>query len=85
VPNVSSCTQREEFQARSFRKKGYNESSKTFQIDIPVQRQIETSRNVVLEEAIVFLRSRESQMKVDNKTIPFSPFNSSEGERYYSS
>jgi hypothetical protein len=29
VPNVFSCTQSEEVQARSFRKKGYNESSKT--------------------------------------------------------
>jgi hypothetical protein len=54
VPNVFSCTQREEVQARSFRKKGYNESSKTFQIDIPGQRQIETRRDVSLEEETVF-------------------------------
>jgi hypothetical protein len=73
VPNVYSCTQREEVQARSFRKKGYNKSSKTFQIDIPSQRQIETSRNVVLEEEIIFQRSRESQMEIDSKTIPSPP------------
>jgi hypothetical protein len=73
VPSVFSCTQREEVQARSFRKKGYSESSKTFQIDIPGQRQIETSRNVVLEEEIVFQRSRESQMEIDSKTIPSPP------------
>jgi hypothetical protein len=73
VPSVFSCTQREEVQARSFRKKGYSESSKTFQIDIPGQRQIETSRDVVLEEEIVFQRSRESQMEIDSKTIPSPP------------
>jgi hypothetical protein len=72
VPSVFSCTQREEVQARSFRKKGYSESSKTFQI-IPGQRQIETSRDVVLEEEIVFQRSRESQMEIDSKTIPSPP------------
>jgi hypothetical protein len=54
VPSVSSCTQRQEVQARFFIKKGYSESSKIFQIDIPVQRQIETSKDVVLEEEIVF-------------------------------
>jgi hypothetical protein len=73
VPSVSSCTQREEVQAISFRKKGYNESSKTFQIDILGQRQIETSRNVVLEEEIVFQKSRESEMEIDSKTIPSPP------------
>jgi len=73
VPSVSSCTQREEVQARSFRKKGYNESSNTFQIDIPSQRQIETSKNVVLEEEIVFQRYRESQIEIDSKTIPSPP------------
>jgi hypothetical protein len=73
VPNVSSCTQREEVQARSFKTKGYSDSSKTFQIDIPGQRQIETSRNVVLKEEIVFQRSRESQMEIDSKTIPSPP------------
>ena len=71
MPSVFSCTKREEVQATSFRKKGYSESSKTFQIDIPGQRQIETSRNVVLE--IILQRSRESEMKIDNKTIPSPP------------
>jgi hypothetical protein len=70
VPSVFSCTQREEVQAGSFRKKGYSESSKTFQIDIPGQRQIETSRDVALEEETVFQRSRKSQMEIDSKTIP---------------
>jgi hypothetical protein len=60
VPSVFSCTQREEFQSRSFRKKGYNESSKTFQIDIPGQRQIETSRDISLKEEIVFQIFKES-------------------------
>jgi hypothetical protein len=73
VPNVFSCTQREEVQARSFRKKRYSESSKTFQIDIPSQRQIEISKNVVLEEEIVFQRPRESQMEIDSETIPSTP------------
>jgi hypothetical protein len=73
VPSVFSCTQREEVQARSFRKKGYNESSKTFQIDIPGQRQIETSKNIVLEKEIVFQRPRESQMEIDSETIPSPP------------
>jgi hypothetical protein len=73
VPSVFSCTQREEVQARSFRKKGYNESSRTFQIDIPRQRQIETRRDVVLEEEIVFQRSKESQTEIDSKTIPSPP------------
>jgi hypothetical protein len=53
--------------------KGYSESSKTFQIDIPGQRQIETSRNVVLEKEIVFQRPRESQMEIDSETIPSPP------------
>jgi hypothetical protein len=73
VPSVFSYTQREEVQARSFRKKGYNESSKTFQIDIPGQRQIETRRDVVFEEEIIFQRSRESQIEIDSKTIPSPP------------
>jgi hypothetical protein len=73
VPSVSSRTQREEVQSISFIKKGYNESSKTFQIDIPGQRQIETSENVVLEEEIVFQRYRESQMEIESKNIPSPP------------
>jgi hypothetical protein len=50
-----------------------NESSKTFQIDIPGQRQIETSRDVVLEEEIAFQRSRESQIEIDSETMPSPP------------
>jgi hypothetical protein len=70
VPCVFSCTQREEVQAGYSRKKGYSESSKTFQIDIPGQTQIETSKDVALEEETVFQRSRKSHMKIDSKTIP---------------
>jgi hypothetical protein len=46
---------------------------KTFQIYIPGQRQIETSRDVVLEEEITFQRSRESQMEIDSETILSPP------------
>jgi hypothetical protein len=42
-------------------------------IDIPGQRQIETSRDVVLEEEIAFQGSRESQMEIDSETIPSPP------------
>jgi hypothetical protein len=73
VSSVFSCTQRKEVQARFFRKKRYSESPKTFQIDIPGQRQIETSRNIVLDEEIVFQRPKESQMEIDSKTIPSPP------------
>ena len=50
-----------------------SESSKKFQIDIPGQRQIETSREVVLEEEIFFQRSIEFQMEIDSKTILSPP------------
>jgi hypothetical protein len=50
-----------------------NESLKTFQINIPGQRQIETSRDVSLEEEINFQRSIESQMEIDSETIPSPP------------
>jgi hypothetical protein len=46
---------------------------KTFQINILGQRQIETSRNVVLEEEIAFQSSGESQMEIDSETIPSPP------------
>jgi hypothetical protein len=78
VPSVFSCTQREEFQAISFRKKGYSESSKTFQIDTHGQRQIEIRRDVSLEEETVFQRSIESQMDIDSNTID-SPSSGSSG------
>ena len=69
---------KEEIQARPFREKRYiyginSESSKTFQIYIPGWRKIETSRDVVPEEEIAFQRSKESQMEIDNETIPSSP------------
>jgi hypothetical protein len=55
----------EELQFRSFKNKGYDESSKTFHIGIPGQRKIETRRDI-LEEDIVFQRSIESQRKIDS-------------------
>jgi hypothetical protein len=63
VPSVFSCIQREEVQARPFREKGYfyginSESSKTFHIYIPGQRNFETSRDVFLEEEIALQRSK---------------------------
>ena len=40
---------------------------------IPGQRQIEVSRDVIFEEEIALRRSRESQMEIDNETIPSPP------------
>jgi hypothetical protein len=78
VPNVFSCTQRKEVQARPFREKGYTYGitenlRRHSKIDIPCQRQIETSIDVVFEEEIAFQRSRESQMEIDSETIPSPP------------
>jgi hypothetical protein len=39
-----------------FLKEGYIESSKTFQIDIPGQKQIKTSKNIVFKEEIILQR-----------------------------
>jgi hypothetical protein len=50
-----------------------NESSKTFQIYIPGQRQIEASRDVVLEKEIPFQTTTESKMEIDSETMPSSP------------
>jgi hypothetical protein len=52
---------------------GYSESSKAYRIYIPVQRQIEISRDVTFEEEIAFQRSRESQMEIDSETMPSPP------------
>jgi hypothetical protein len=78
VPSVFSCTQREEVQARPFREKGY-----VYGITMNIRRhsrstslgreQIETSKDVVLEEEIAFQRSRESQIDIDSETIPSPP------------
>jgi hypothetical protein len=38
-----------------------------------VRENIETRRDDVLEEEIIFQRSRESQMEINNKTIPSPP------------
>jgi hypothetical protein len=48
-----------------------NESLKTYQIYMPGQRQIETSRDVAFEEEITLQISRESQM--ESETIPSPP------------
>jgi hypothetical protein len=58
-----------------------SETSKTYQIYIPGKRQIETSRDIVLEEEIAFQRSRESQMEIDSETIP-SPPSAAQRETY---
>jgi hypothetical protein len=59
--NIKDLTsnKREEVQARPFREKGYTYGitmnlRRHSKIDIPGQRQIETSRDVVLEEEIAF-------------------------------
>jgi hypothetical protein len=62
-----------------------NESSKTFQIDIPGQRQIETNIDVFLEEEISFQRSGEYQMEIDSETMLSPPFSDSKGDKHYSS
>jgi hypothetical protein len=59
---------------------GYSESSKAYRIYILGQRQIEVSRDVIFEEEIVFQRSRESQMEIDNETIP-SPYSAVQREK----
>jgi hypothetical protein len=52
---------------------GYSESSKTYWLYIPGQRQIEVSRDVIFEEEIAFQRSRESHMEIDSETVPSPP------------
>jgi hypothetical protein len=52
---------------------GYSESSKAYRIYIPVQRQIEVTRDVTFEEDIAFKISRETQMEINNKIIPSPP------------
>jgi hypothetical protein len=52
---------------------GYSESSKSYRNYIPDQRQIEISRDVTFEEEVSFQRSRESQMEIDNETMPSPP------------
>jgi hypothetical protein len=46
---------------------GYSESSKTYRIYIPGQRQIEMSRDVTFEEEVAFRRSRGSHMDIDSE------------------
>jgi hypothetical protein len=86
VPNIFSCTQREEAQDRPLKDKGYiyeitSESSKTYQIYILGQRQIETSKDVAFEEEIACQISREPQMEIDSETIP-SPSSTVQRETY---
>jgi hypothetical protein len=52
---------------------GYSESSKSYGIYIPGQRQIEVSRDVTFEEEVSFQKSREAQMEIDSETIPSPP------------
>ena len=43
----------------------YNETSKVYHVYVPGRRQIEVSRDVTFDEAIAFLRSRESHIDVE--------------------
>ena len=52
---------------------GYRESSKSYGIYIPSQRQIEVSIDVNFEEEVAFHKSREAQMEIDSDTIPYPP------------
>jgi hypothetical protein len=52
---------------------GYSESSKSYQIYIPGQRQIEVRRDVTFEEELAFHKSGEAQMEIDSETIPSPP------------
>ena len=67
--HIHSCTQREEVQARSFRKKGYNESSKTSL----VRDRLRQAKTLCLKRRQFFPRTRESQMEIDNETILSPP------------
>ena len=48
---------------------GYSETSKVYQIYIPIQRQIEVSRDVPFDEEVSFKRSRESHMEIDGEEL----------------
>ena len=48
---------------------GYSETSKAYQIYIPIQRQIEISRDVTFDEEVSFKRSRESHMEIDDEDL----------------
>ena len=48
---------------------GYSETSKAYQIYIPIKRQIEVSRDVTFDEEVSFKRSRESHMEIDGEDL----------------
>ena len=78
MPSVFSCTQRKEVQAIPFREKGYIyriivNLGRNSKIDIPSQRQIETSKDVVLEKEIVIQRYKEYEMEIGSETILYPP------------
>jgi hypothetical protein len=60
---------------------GYSESSKSYRIYIPSQRQIEVRRDVTFEEEVSFQKSREAQMEIDSDIIP-SPHSTIQRETY---
>ena len=47
----------------------YSETSKAYQIYIPIQREIEVSQDVTFDEEVSFKRSRESQMEINGEDL----------------
>ena len=47
----------------------YSETSKAYQIYIPIQRQIEVSQDVTFDEEVAFKRSRESHMEINGEEL----------------
>ena len=48
---------------------GYSEISKAYQIYIPIQRQIEVSRDVTFDEEVSFKRFKESHMDINGEDL----------------
>ena len=48
---------------------GYSETSETYRMHIPIQRQIEVSRDVTLDEKVAFKIYRESHMEINGEQL----------------
>lgn len=46
---------------------GYSETSKAYKVYIPGHRHIDVSRDIIFDEEVAFMRSRESHMDIDPK------------------